>query len=107
MECLITSAKKDYNLSDGKFSRYEIQRSGLNADDTGTLTQEQLLALADQCADANGWLLINTHISAGWNGDFTRITDFITHCKEKGFEFMTLGDAWRIRKPIYEWYETF
>lgn len=107
MECLITSAKKDYNGSDGKFSRYEIQRSGLNADDTGTLTQEQLLALADQCADANGWLLINTHISAGWNGDFTRITDFITHCKEKGFEFMTLGDAWRIRKPIYEWYETF
>ena len=107
MECLITSAKKDYNGSDGKFSRYEIQRSGLNADDTGTHTQEQLLALADQCADANGWLLINTHISDGWNGNFTRITDFITHCKEKGFEFMTLGDAWRIRKPIYEWYETF
>lgn len=107
MECLITTAKKEFNGSDGKFGRYEIQRSGLNADDTGTLTQEQLLALADQCAYANGWLLINTHISNGWNGDFTRITDFITHCKEKGFEFMTLGDAWRIRKPIYEWYETF
>ena len=107
MECLITTAKKEYNGSDGKYSRYEIQRSGLNAGDTGTLTQEQLLALADQCADANGWLLINTHITDGWNGDFTRITDFITHCKEKGFEFMTLGDAWRIRKPIYEWYETF
>lgn len=107
MECLITSAKKEFNGSDGKFGRYEIQRSGLNAYDTGTLTQEQLLALADQCADANGWLLINTHITDGWNGDFTRITDFISHCKEKGFEFMTLGDAWRIRKPIYDWYDTF
>lgn len=107
MECLITTAKKEFNGLDGKFGRYEIQRSGLNADDTGTLTQEQLLALADQCADANGWLLINTHITNGWNGDFTRIADFISHCKEKGFEFMTLGDAWRIRKPIYDWYDTF
>ena len=33
--------------------------------------------------------------------------EFANYCKEKGFEFMTLGDAWRIRKPIYEWYETF
>lgn len=107
MECLITTAKKEFNRTDGKFSRYEIQRSGLNAADTGALTQAELIALADECAAENGWLLINTHITDGWNGDFTRISDFISHCKEKGFEFMTLGDAWRIRKPIYDWYDTF
>lgn len=107
MECLVTTAKKEYNSTDGKFGRYEIQRSGLNANDSGALSYAELLTLADQCAENNGWLLINTHITDGWNGDFSRITDFITHCKEKGFEFMTLGDAWRIKKPIYDWYDTF
>lgn len=107
MECLITTAQKEFNRTDGKFSRYEIQRSGLNASDTGTLSQEELIALADKCAVENGWLLVNTHITNGWNNDFTRINEFISHCKEKGFEFLTLGEAWRIRKPIYDWYDTF
>ena len=107
MECLITTAKKEFNRTDGKFSRYEIQRSGLNAADTGTLSQAELIELADKCAAENGWLLVNTHITNGWNNDFTRINEFISHCKEKGFEFMTLGEAWRVHKPIYDWYDTF
>ena len=107
MECLITTAKKEFNRTDGKFSRYEIQRSGLNAADTGALSQAELIELADKCAAENGWLLVNTHITDGWNKDFTRINEFISHCKEKGFEFMTLGEAWRVRKPIYDWYDTF
>ena len=107
MECLITTAKKEFNRTDGKFSRYEIQRSGLNAADTGALSQAELIELADKCAMENGWLLVNTHITDGWDKDFTRINEFISHCKEKGFEFMTLGDAWRVRKPIYDWYDTF
>ena len=107
MECLITTAKKEFNRTDGKFSRYEIQRSGLNAADTGALSQAELIELADKCAMENGWLLVNTHITDGWNNDFTRINEFISHCKEKGFEFMTLGEAWGIRKPIYDWYDTF
>ena len=107
MECLITTAKKEFNRTDGKFSRYEIQRSGLNAADTGALSQAELIELADKCAMENGWLLVNTHITDGWDKDFTRINEFIFHCKEKGFEFMTLGDAWRVRKPIYDWYDTF
>lgn len=106
MECLVTTAKKEYNRTDGKFSRYEIQRSGLNPSDAGTLTQAELIALADECAKENGWLLVNTHIYE-WKDGFTRINDFISHCKEKGFEFMTLGDAWKIRKPIYDWYDMF
>lgn len=107
MECLITTAKKEFNRTDGKFGRYEIQRSGLNAADTGALSQAELIELADKCAMENGWLLVNTHITDGWNNDFTRINEFISHCKEKGFEFMTLGEAWRVRKPIYDWYDTF
>lgn len=107
MECLITTAKKEFNRTDGKFSRYEIQRSGLNATDTGALSQAELIELADNCAMENGWLLVNTHITDGWNQDFTRINEFISHCKEKGFEFMTLGEAWKVRKPIYDWYDTF
>lgn len=107
MECLVTTAKKEFNRTDGKFSRYEIQRSGLNAADTGALSQAELIELADKCAAENGWLLVNTHITDGWNKDFTRINEFISHCKEKGFEFMTLGEAWRVRKPIYDWYDTF
>lgn len=107
MECLITTAKKEFNRTDGKFSRYEIQRSGLNAADTGALSQAELIELADKCAAENGWLLVNTHITDGWNKDFTRINEFILHCKENGFEFMTLGEAWRARKPIYDWYDTF
>ena len=107
MECLITTAKKEFNRTDGKFSRYEIQRSGLNAADTGALSQAELIELADKCAAENGWLLVNTHITDGWNKDFTRINEFISHCKGKGFEFMTLGEAWIVRKPIYDWYDTF
>lgn len=107
MECLVSTANSDYNGTNGKYGRYMLQRSGLNAGDTGALTYAELLTLADECAEANGWLMINTHIYSGWNGDFSRITEFITHCKAKGYTFTTLGEAWRIRKPIYEWYETF
>ena len=107
MKCLVTTAKTEYNGTDGKYSRWEIQRSGLTpSDSTGTLTYQQLVDLADDCAENNGWLLINTHIY-DWTNGYTRLNNFITHCKEKGFEFMTLGEAWTIRKYIYDWYSTF
>ena len=106
MKCLITTAKAEYNGTDGKYTRWELRRSGLNPDDTGALTYAQLLALADQCASANGWLLVNTHIY-DWTSGYDRINDFIAHCKAQGFEFMTLGEAWEIRKYIYDWYDTF
>lgn len=105
MEALVNSASKDFNDVNGTYTRWNLQRNGLNPADTGALTQEQLLALADKCAAANGWMLINTHIFDNWDNDFTRINDFISHCKEKGFQFMTLGQAWAQRKPIYDWYE--
>ena len=106
MKCLITTAKTEYNGTDGKYTRWEIQRSGLNPADTGTLTYAQLLALADQCASANGWLLVNTHIY-NWTDGYNRINDFITHCKNAGFEFTTIGEAWEIKRYIYDWYDTF
>ena len=106
MKCLVTSAKTDYNGTDGKYTRWELQRSGLNPDDTGTMTYQQLTALADSCAAHNGLLLINTHIY-NWTDGYDRINDFITHCKNAGFEFMTLGEAWSIWKYVYDWYSTF
>lgn len=105
MECLVKSASVNFNGIDSSYTRWDIQRCGLNATDTGSLTQAQLLTLADKCAAANGWMVINTHITDGWGSDFTRINDFISHCKEKGYQFMTLGQAWALRKSIYEWYE--
>lgn len=38
MECLIKSASTDYNRLDGKYSRWNIHRCGLNPTDTGALT---------------------------------------------------------------------
>ena len=104
MECLVKSASTDYNGIDGAHTRWELSRNGLNPTDSGALTQEQLLTLADRCATVKGMLLINTHIFDGWGSDFTRINDFISHCKDKGYQFMTLGQAWSLRRPIYDWY---
>lgn len=44
------------------------------------------------------------HITDGWGGDYTRITDVINRCKDKGYQFMTMGQAWAVRKPIYDWF---
>ena len=65
-------------------------------------TKEQ----ARLCAEQNGWLLICTHFS-GWGDDISRFTEFCDYAKSLGFEFMTYGEAWNIRKPIYELYESF
>lgn len=106
MKCLVTTAKTEYNGTDGKYTRWELQRSGLNPADTGALSYQGLLDLADSCAANNGWLIVNTHIY-DWTNGYDRINDFITHCKNKGFEFLTLGEAMEIRWPVYNWYETF
>lgn len=62
------------------------------------------MELVDKCAAENGLLVINTHITDGWGGDYTRITDVIARCKEKGYQFMTMGQAWAVRKPVYDWF---
>ena len=38
-------------------------------------------------------------------GDYSRFTELIDYLRELGYEFMTIGEAWSYRKPIYDIYD--
>lgn len=106
LECALTTGKKSYETTQAVYGRYALRRAALGPEDGEYTTMDDLTALADSAQAENGWLIINTHF-ADWGEDISRFDQFVSYCKSIGFTFMTLGEAWRIRKPIYTLYETF
>ena len=106
MECALTTAKKSYETTEAAHGRYALRRAARGPQDGDYTTMEDLISLADGAQAERGWLIINTHF-ADWSEDHSRFDQFVSYCKSIGFRFMTLGEAWRIRKPIYDFYEMF
>ncbi len=108
MKCLVRSGLSDYETTIPKnLGKYQISRISLNQNDEALQTVKTAL---DNAATDNGWVLVTTHMGeTGWDGETSqqRFTDMITYAKSKGFEIKTLGEAFEIRRPIYELYETF
>lgn len=97
-----------YESTQAEHGRYGLNRTHLdpNDEDSGNVPISDTYEQAKLCSEENGWLLICTHF-AQWGDDVSRFNDFVSYAKSLGFEFMTYGEAWRIRKPIYELYEMF
>lgn len=96
-----------FENTDATHGRYGLNRTHLDPNDTSpNISLAETKEQARLCAEQNGWLLICTHFS-GWGDDISRFTEFCDYAKSLGFEFMTYGEAWNIRKPIYELYESF
>lgn len=69
-----------------------------------TITAKKYSEKDSELAANDGWLILMTHF-ATWGdstAEATRFNDMINYIKGLGFEFMTLGEAWEIRKPIYD-----
>lgn len=106
----ICATHNTYNTTDGSEGRYNLNRCALNERDsdptdpeeTYTSSMAELKAIAQEAAENNGWLILMTHFANWTDGDHSRFDEFITFAEALGFEFMTLGEAWDYRKPIYD-----
>ena len=108
-ECsvLVTSARDGFEDVHNATNRFAIRRVGLNpTDDAGSTTLSELKSIVDKATKVGGWVLVCTHAYA-WGEDISRFTEFVSYAKSKGCEFTTLGEAWRTRRPIYEFNEMF
>ena len=108
-ECsvLVTSGMEGFEDVHNATNRFAIRRIGLNpTDGTGSTTLSALKNIIDEATKVGGWVLVCTHAYA-WDEYISRFTEFVSYAKSKGCEFTTLGEAWRIRRPIYEFNETF
>ena len=102
IKCLIRSGINAIETTE-RNSRYKIARASLNQN---TESLNSLKALVDKCASVNGWLLVTTHMAeTGWSDNLSLFNEFVTYAKSKGCEFKTISEAWRIREPIYSFYE--
>lgn len=103
-----------YNTMDGRSGRYNLCRCALNERDsdpndpneTYTSSMAEIKAIAEEAAENHGWLILMTHFSNWTDGEHSRFDEFVTYAKGLGFEFMTLGEAWDYRKPIYDLSDT-
>ena len=85
-------------------TRYNIPRVGWEP----TVPVSDIKNLINQCVETNGWLLLGTHIYQWSDMDIQeKFNDVVSYAKEKGCQFMTLGEAIRKRMPAYQFYETF
>ena len=124
MKCLVrsTSAHEPglIETTEAKNGKWALYRVGMHSHDDGTAvpTLEELKVLVDETVEKGGWLLINTHMqyngtNEGTEEDWTtdeakvRFADFVNYAKNAGCVFTTLNEAWRIKEPIYNFYDFF
>ena len=127
-ECVITSdTNREIETTEAKRGRWYISRPSWlsTADDVDDgdalissnnhLTLKGWKAKADEVVANGGWLLVNTHMygreADGWadpNSKARRdFAAFVEYAKSIGCTFTTLNEAWRIKAPIYKFYELF
>lgn len=108
-ECTVSSGQTGYETTKAKHGRYALWRMSFESEDKdGSLTLTQIKEEIDNASLENGWVLITTHMGeSAWANSYDRFAELVNYAKSKGFEVRTLNDAWRIRKPIYEFYEMF
>lgn len=109
LKCIVSFAINDYIGDNPKGGRYFIPRTSLNqTDNTYNQTMAGLKAIMDETYENHGWLLLGTHI-AEWNESigYDRFNEAIQYAKNKGFEFKTLNEAFRLREPIFNYYEMY
>lgn len=127
-ECVVTSdTNREIETTEAKRGRWYISRPSWlsTADDVDDgdalissnnhLTLKGWKAKADEVAATGGWLLVNTHMYGeeqyGWadpNSKTRRdFAAFVEYAKSIGCTFTTLNEAWRIKEPIYRFYELF
>ena len=108
MECLVTSGSNEYETTEAKHGRFSLKRISLEPTDTeGGFNISDIKQVITEASKVNGWVLITTHFSAWTSEGFPRFKELVDHAIANGFEVKTLNEAWRIRKPIYEFYEMF
>lgn len=107
MKCLVSIAQNAFVTNTSNTSRWFIPRIGLNqTDSAGSVSLAQLKTAMENCAAANGWLLIGTHfnewtINAGSSPDgYERFVEAINYALSLGFEVKTLGEAYEIFAPL-------
>ena len=89
-----------YNLPN-ECNRTEIKREFIKK----TNTLEYYKELIDSCAKDCGWLVFGVHSGSSAEFDTNLVSDVIEYAKTKG-RFATLNDAFNIRKPLYDRYES-
>jgi len=101
-KCLVSSADTTANhlCQDG---RYNIRRVNI----TYANTLDYYTALIDS-AYANGdWLIFYTHSADGTQFDATLTQNVLQYAITKGIDIMTLNEAMKQRKPVYDYYEMY
>ncbi len=104
MKCLLDVSNLYNTLQNA--NRFAIHRYGFNPTDTESNTFAALKDAVDACVEQNGWLILCMHsYDTGWKNT-TRFADLIAHVNNRA-KFLTLSEAFAIRKPIYEANEMF
>lgn len=108
LECIVTSGGSSYETTEAKRGRFGLERMSFEpTDKDGGFNLSDIKNVILEASKNNGWVLITTHFSSWTQDGFARFKELVDYAKDNDFEVKTLNEAWRIRKPIYEFYEMF
>lgn len=88
-------------------SRWRIIRANLRPEDDQDWTLQNLKDLASYGVNLGSWLILCMHSYQWTDSDdhSARLAEFVAHAKSLGYEFMTLGEAWTYKEPLYRLYD--
>lgn len=108
-ECNVNAggiAKYNGNAENG---RYNLERVFCNGADTDLAT---LKTAIDRTIVNGGWLIMGTHSNgwtnpngSSWNYDITKAV--LQYALDNGIKILPLNQAYRLRKPIYDFYDLY
>ena len=106
-KCAVGIGQNAYINKSVKVNRFYLPRVGFNAQETGSVTLEQLKALIDEAASNNGWVLVGTHIYDGWTEELltTKFAEMVQYAKNAGLTFVTLNEGYRQFEPYFTYNE--
>lgn len=106
-KCAVGIGQNEYINKSVKVNRFYLPRAGFNAQETGSVTFEQLKALIDEAASNNGWVLVGTHIYDGWTEELltTKFAEMVQYAKNAGLTFVTLNEGYRQFEPYFTYNE--
>ena len=102
-KCAVGIGQNSYINTSEKVNRFYLPRAGFNAQETGSVTFDQLKALIDEAASNNGWVLVGTHIYDGWTEELltTKFAEMVQYAKNAGLTFVTLNEGYRQFEPFF------
>lgn len=112
-ECLVSIGQNQFNDISGNEGRYAIRRIGFNPEDASVSTMARYKSVIDDAKKVNGWVLVGTHSAEWLNNDGSskglesRFNEMLDYAIDAGFEFMTLNQAFKHRKAIYDLHDMF